>query len=42
MFKVDRKFVAPLLTEDDRHGFRRIDDKASPRRLRQRGRPASS
>ena len=38
----DREFIAPRFAEDDRHGCRRVDDKAPARRLRQRGRPASS
>jgi hypothetical protein len=41
ILKVARKFVAPRLTEDDRHGRRRIDDKVASRRLRQRDRPTS-
>jgi hypothetical protein len=42
ILKVYRKFFAPRLAEDDRHGRRRIDDKAPPCRFRQRGRPVSS
>jgi len=42
ILKVNRKLLASRLAEDDRHRCRRIDDKAPPRRLRQRGRPASS
>ena len=41
ILKVNRKLLASRLAEDNRHRCRRIDDKAL-RRLRQRGRPASS
>jgi hypothetical protein len=40
--QANRKLIASRLAEDDRHGCRRIDDKAPARRLGQRGRPASS
>ena len=42
ILKMGSKFFAARLAEDDRYGRRRIDDKAPRRRLRQRGRPASS
>ena len=42
ILKVNRKLLASRLAEDDRHRRRGIDNKAPRRRLRQRGRPASS
>jgi hypothetical protein len=42
VLQVDRELVAPRFAEDDRYGCRGVDDKAPARRLRQRGRPASS
>ncbi len=41
-FQVDRELIVPRFGEDDRYGRRGVNDKASVRRLRQRGRPASS
>jgi hypothetical protein len=42
ILEVGRKFLASGFAEDDRHGGRRVDDKAPARWVRQRGRPASS
>lgn len=42
VFQVDRELIAPGFAEDDCYCCRRVDDKAPTRRLRQRGRPASS
>ena len=42
VLQVGRELVAPRFAEDDRYGCRGVDDKAPARRLRQRGRPASS
>jgi hypothetical protein len=42
VLEVSRKFITSRLAEDDRHGRGRVDYEAPVRRLRQRGRPASS
>jgi hypothetical protein len=42
VLQVDCKLVAPRLAEDDGYGCRGVNDEAPARRLRQRGRPASS
>ena len=42
VLQAGRQLVAARFAEDDRYGCRGVDDKAPARRLRQRGRPASS
>jgi hypothetical protein len=42
VLQVDCELIAPRFAQDDRYGCRSVDDKALARRVRQRGRPASS